>query len=247
MARNSIQKPTTTIEQIIDRLSASRNVCDNRKAADLRELIALAGGAWRGCFEILRFGSMPEGGLAIVCRLKVAGLIWSNGQPVPHDTFVCALGIPNSYPLAAPTVQFLGTVPWCGHVVHRDFLPDASHLPSYLQEYRRLGHGRCCYVRSSQWRPDTGTFAVVLWQVSRLVSLAKGQGEAGSLNPAARDHAQRLATEGGSLPLGRALPYPREDDLERVAAAAVGEFSRQGNEDDVEWVTEDRETSRDVP
>jgi len=246
MTRRELAQPGATTEAIIERLTASENVCDNRRGADLQELLTLSRGPWRERFEILRFASMEEGALAVVCRLSVTGLVCRDGQPVRHGAFVCALGIPNSYPLAPPTVQFLGTIPWCGHVVHKDFLPEVSQLPPFLQEYLRQGHGRCCYVRSSQWRADVGTLAIALWQVSRLVSFDKTRGEVASLNPMARDYARRLAEDGGSVPLGPPLPYPRVDDLEQVGATAVAETPRTVEGDDVEWLPKETEGQPDA-
>jgi hypothetical protein len=182
VARN----PGPEIEDVIGRLLASTNACDNRKGIDLRELLTLSRGRWRNRLEILQLGSTPERALVTVCRLQLAGLGWSDGQPTRQDSFVCAVSIPSCYPLSLPGAQFLGAIPWCGHVVHKDFLPEESRLPSHLQEYLRLGHGKCCYMRSSQWMPDACTLAIVLWQVSRLVTLEKSYGEPASLNPTGR-------------------------------------------------------------
>ena len=58
------------MEEIIGQLMASENVCDNRKGVDLTQLLTLSRGRWRGRFGILRLGSTPEGGLAVVCALE---------------------------------------------------------------------------------------------------------------------------------------------------------------------------------
>ena len=239
-------KTCKTTADIVQRLVASKNVCDQRKGADLQELVALSRGPWGSRVEVLEFGSLPEGGLAVVCRLSVPGLIWSEGQPIRHGDFVCVLGIPNSYPLAPPTVQFLGAIPWCGHVVHKDSMPDVSQLPAFLQEYRRQGHGRCCYIRSSEWRADIGNLAIVLWQVSRLVSLAKDWGEIASLNPSARDYRQRLAEQTGRLPLGHPLPYPWEESVGQIGAAALAASPQTSPDEDVEWTAKEEEVQPNV-
>lgn len=235
------------MEEIIGQLMASENVCDTRKAVDLTQLLTLSRGRWRDRFGILRMGSTPEGGLAVVCGLEAAGLIWSGDAPVDHGSFICAVSIQNNYPLCVPGVQFLRPVPWCGHVVHKDFLPEASWLPAHLQGYLRQGHGRCCYVRSSQWGSDTGSLAIALWQVSRLVTLTKEHGESGSLNPTARDYALRLGEEGGRLPLGPPLPYPHDDGAEAadtvvVAAAAAPDEDAA----DIEWIDRKEEPDPDA-
>ncbi len=244
MNRETARKHKTGIEKIIERLLASENVCDNRKGNDLNELLILSHKRWRDMFHILRVGSTPEGALAVVCRLQATGLIWSGGQAVRHDSFHCVVGITNSYPLSMPSVQFLEPVPWCGHVVHKDFLPEVSTLSAQWHEYLRQGHGRCCYLRSSQWSPATGTLAIVLWQVSRLVTLSKEWAESVSLNPAARDYALRLIREDGRLPLGESLPYPHDI----VSEIAQSNFAAEGllEGDDIDWSDENEEVARDA-
>jgi len=228
---------------VVERLIASSNVCDNRKGSDLNELLVLSRERWRNRCRVVQLGSTPEGGLAIVCQLQVAGLTWSDGQAVRRDAFRCTIGIANTYPMSMPDVRFLDPVPWCGHVVHRDSLPEASGLPPQLQDYLRQGHGRCCYLRSSQWTPAKGTLVIVLWQVSRLIAFGKGWAEAASLNPAARDHALRLARQPGRLPLGKPLPCPRIVDSQSVRVApADGTLTNDG---DIEWGNTIEEATHD--
>ena len=73
--------------------------------------------------------------------------------------------------------------------------------------------------------------------------MPEGQGEAVSLNPAARDYALRLAGEQGRLPLGAPLPYPHDDGGEGNANANAFE---EDEDDDVEWTNENEEATQDV-
>lgn len=225
------------VQGIIDQLLRSENVCDERKGSDLKQLVQLMEGRWAGRFNILRTAGTLERSLLIVCRLGVSGLIWAGNRPIPNDDFVCTAAIPNYYPLSQPDVRFIGKIPWCCHVVHKDFLPNTTELPADLHEYLRQGDGNCCYMRSSQWSPSA-TLALVFWQVSRLLTFGKSQGEAGSLNPAARDHMLRLTRQGDQLPLGDPLPYPYDDSMEDSQKISVEPACVNDDEadEDVEWI-----------
>jgi len=243
MRTSAKQNSNTKIQKIVKQLLASENVCDQRKGRDLQQLLQLSQGSWRSRFEVLGARTTTDRSLVILCRLQVVGLIWSGDKPVSNNTFICALGIPNNYPLSKPWVKFLGQIPWCCHVVHRDFVPDSKGLPANLQEYLRQGAGNCCYTRTSQWTPSV-TLAIVIWQVSRLLTFSKVWGEAGSLNLAARDYALRTAKEGKiRLPLGEPLAYPHDKypfDGEEVFLDETAQDSE--TEEDIEWVIQPEES-----
>ena len=190
---------------------------------------------WANRFEILGFGGRPDGALSMLCRLRATGLIWQ-GEPGPHDTFTFTVDIPRYYPLSPPGIRFVEPVPFCPHVVHEQFLPAMEHVPPEFQAYLRAGgHGNCCYLRSSQWSSDPAThdLAIVVWQLSRVVTLGKAVGEVQSLNPRARDHALRLA-QADRLPLGKSLPYPSDHGEETQTTPCADEFA----EDDIAWTTD---------
>lgn len=230
------QNSNSKIQKIVQQLLASENVCDQRKGRDLQQLLQLSHGLWRSRFEILGVRTTSDRSLVILCRLQVVGLIWSGDNPVKYNTFICAVGIPNNYPLSKPWIKFLGQIPWCCHVVHQDFVPDTKGLPANLQEYLRQGAGNCCYTRTSQWTPSL-TLAVVIWQVSRLLTFSKVWGEAGSLNLAARDYALRSAKEGKiQLPLGEPLTYPHDEHPFDGEEAFLNGATQDGETgEDIEW------------
>lgn len=205
----TLSQPSAT--DIVNRLLRSPSVCDQRKALDLQNLLALGAGRWKGRFAVVQFAGMADQALGVVCSLKVPGLVWSGGAPAPWDTWLFVLVIPHNYPLSPPSVQFLDrTLPWCSHVVHRDFLPEApADLPPEFQALIREGSGHTCLLRRGDWSPAAASHncAVVVWLLSRVISLNKTHAEAASLNKAARDYTLRLERE-GRLPLGEPLPYP---------------------------------------
>jgi hypothetical protein len=210
----------------------------------LEDLRAQALGRWRSRVEVL--GLMPGEGrsLIVVVRIGAMGQIWSAGRAAACDSFVLALAIPHSYPLQMPVVRFVRPIPFNPHVVHAGHLPMLASLPPELRDYIRDGEGHCCYLKSSQWRPGrTCDLSMVVWMVSRILTLERTYGEAGSLNPVARDAAFRLA-ETKALPLGEPLPYPHELSAGDPAAPAP-QNSRQSppddeseEDEDIEWAPE---------
>lgn len=227
------------LEKVIDLLRESPNVCDKRKARDLGKLIALAGGEWAGRFVPLGADCGAERSLQVMAQLDVSGLAW-RGQPEPYRNWTMAIAVPHNYPMVQPEVRFAGVVPYCSHVIHREFLPDEKGLPPELRQFveavRAGRDGSCCYLRYSQWSPlathDLAT--AVVWQVSRILCGARLFGERGSLNNHARDYYQRLKDE-ERLPLGPPLPIPRRDTgaSETTSQAAVG--GGDDDEDAIEW------------
>jgi hypothetical protein len=212
MNDDKVRNPPRAVRaaDVIERCLASPNACDQRKGADLDHLAAQARHGWDRRFAIEGFAAAARLSLTALCRLHVHGLASLNGRVGPQECFRFALAIPHRYPLSLPVVKFVGDIPYSPHVVHRDFMPESAGLPPELQEYLRMGEGYCCYLRSSQWSIDlSSNLALVVWQVSRLLTLDKVFGEMGSLNPSARDYALRLRDE-GKTPLGPSLPYPSE-------------------------------------
>jgi len=228
-------------EDVIRQLLASDSVCDLRKGNDLARLHTLSQGPWAGRFAFLGFGGNPDGSFTMLCRVHTTGLVWQ-GEALPHDVFTFAAVISRYYPLSLPRIKFADPVPYCPHVVHKEFLPPMAHVPTEFQEYvRKGGHGNCCYLRASQWSSDSAThnLAVVAWQVSRVLTLGKAFGEAQSLNPAARDHARRLA-EDHRLPLGDSLPYPHDDEQQQPTV-----LCGEKPEDVIEWEAPNRGTGQE--
>jgi hypothetical protein len=223
--------PVPHVQLIIDALGASANACDQRKSVDLGELLALGDGVWRGRFALTGFQQGPERSLVALCQLRTPGLVWSGNRAVEHDDFHFALCIPHRYPLAMPIVRFLPPIPYSPHVVLAAHLPEMTGLPASLQEYIRAGEGNCCFMLSSQWDARRSTLAMVVFQISRVVSFTKIHGEVSSLNHVARDTALRLQRE-GRLPLGMCLPYPQETEGAGAEPAAPG----GAIEDDIEVV-----------
>jgi len=231
MAVKTDDKNIPKLEEIVNQLLASENICDKRKGSDLLELLQLSRSLWQGRFDIVGIGgSAQERALVIVCAIQATGLIWADGGPKRHNKFICTLGIPHNYPLSKPNVRFLRDIPFCCHVVHREFVPEAKRLSSRLYEYLRNGEGCCCYIQSADWTPSL-TLSIVLWQVSQLLTFAKSHGEAGSLNPAARDYMQRCIEN--KLPLGKSLPYPH-DQVEILRPLHKKVKGKQ----DIEWISE---------
>ena len=232
------------VHRVIDRLRESPNVCDQRKSRDLGKLRALAEGPWAGRVVLLGVDCGRQWSLDLVLQLDVAGLVW-RGRPEPHRKWTALVAVPHNYPMAMPAVRFVGgVVPYCSHVIHREFLPDEGGLPVELRRFveavRAGRDGACCYLRNAQWSPlTTHDLAMVVWQVGRILTGTRLFGEQGSLNNHARDHYQRLQEE-GHLPLGPGLPAP-------WASAAGGQSGPDGpdltgeldDEDDaIEWVHE---------
>ena len=226
-------RPNTVIQSLLQ----SEDVRDERKALDIQYLDSLSKGQWRERFEVIDFAHAQARALAVICLLRTAGLVWAGNGPARQDAFVFALVLPHTYPLSPPTVRFLKTVPWCCHVVHESFLPEAADLPPDLQAYLREGHGHCCFMKGNEWTSDVAVnnLATVVRQVSRIVSLATWHGELNSLNPTALDHAQRMRKR-GELPLGPALPYPREDGGQDAAGDGAAPDGDGVEEEAVEWL-----------
>jgi len=231
-----------SVKQVVGQLLASKNGSDRRKGNDFSTLMNLGLGQWQGRFELLGFASGPRRYLAGICAMQADGLVWSAGQPTPNSTWLFTIGVAPNYPKIMPVVGFQRPMCWCPHVVHRDFLPRADGLPPELQEYLREGEGHCCYMRSEDWAADAAThnLAIVVWQVSRILTLSKWWGEVNSLNKAARDHALRLKEE-GRLPLGRPLAMPQlgwheEGSVETATGVAQGD-----EDDDIEWCETQKE------
>ena len=125
-----------------------------------------------------------------------------------------------------PHVKF-APAPFNPHVIHQGFLPERRGLPAELYTYvDQQGDGHTCYLRGSQWSLDGSTLALVVWQISRIVTLTAFHGESVSLNTAARDHALRLAEE-GRLPLGPALPPP--------AGGAISLDEHRSAMEEIQW------------
>jgi hypothetical protein len=146
--------------------------------------------------------------------------------------------VPHSYPLSVPAVRFTGAVPHCPHIVHASFLSNTAGMPSELQQFLRLGHGYCCYIRAAQWSSDISyCLALVIWQVSRILVLDKVFGEAVSLNASARDCALRLREE-GKTPLGLPLPHPalRRSPDSHASPTHVEAKRLDSDNDDIDWI-----------
>lgn len=226
------------LHEVAGRYLASANTSDQRKGHDLAVLRRLAAGLWAGRFAVPACGSGPGRELVLLCRMGATGLIWSGERAVRHDDFAFAMLVPHTYPLAMPQVRFVQVVPFNPHVVHREHLPALGHLSAELQAYLRQGHdGVCCYLRSAQWSPDTScNLALVVWQVSRILTGKARHGEVNSLNPAARDEMLRLAEE-KKLPLGDPLAYPHEEDAAEEGETPEAEPAFAFAEgEDIEWV-----------
>jgi len=226
------------LEKVVNRLRESPNVCDQRKARDLEKLLALAEGPWAGRFVPLGADCGGNRSLQVVAQLDVPGLAW-RGQPEPHQNWTMVIAVPHNYPMVQPEVRFAGVVPYCPHVVHREFLPDEKGLPPELRQFveavRAGRDGSCCYLRNSDWSPlathDLAT--AVCFQVSRILCGARLFGERGSLNNHARDYYQRLEDE-GRLPLGPALPVPWGTAAAEATSHAAG---GDDEEDAIEWIS----------
>lgn len=222
-------------DQIMRRLLQAENPCDQRKGRDLGILLRLLAERWRQ--QVCILGAYPgdDGSLGLVFCLQVKGLVWGNDIPVVRDTFEFVLGIPRNYPLILPSVQFVGLIPYNPHVVHPEFIPSTVGLPTELQVYARQGAGCCCFLRHTQWHTDLShNLALVLWQVSRILTLNKVFGEARSLNQAARDYVIHLQRE-DRLPLGPPLPLPE------VSTGSHPDWeieSEEESEEDMIWLTD---------
>ncbi len=229
-----------TIETVIERCRGSKNVCDIRKAHDLEHVRELATGLWKDRLIVEGLFGTPDLSLAIICRLRVMGLIWNAGRAVPRDSFRLLLLMPHNYPLSIPRVQFVTEIPFCPHVVHASFLPPVAGLPADLQTYLRMGQGQCCFVRAGQWSrdPDCDS-ATVLWQVSRILCLDVMFGEKGSLNASARETAIRMRDE-GKTPLGLPLPLPGRSEVAGQGVLPVGNSGENSDAiTDIEWIEDE--------
>ena len=200
------------VHRVVERLCESPNVCDQRKSRDVGRLQALADGPWSDRVVLVGIDCGRQWSLDLVVQLDVAGLAW-RGRAEPHRPWTMLVAVPHNYPMAMPAVRFVGgVVPYCPHVIHREFLPDEARLPVELRQFveavRAGRDGACCYLRGAQWSPlTTHDLAMVVWQVGRILTGTRLFGEQGSLNNHARDHYQRLQDE-GRLPLGPGLPAP---------------------------------------
>lgn len=229
------------VGRVIERLLESPSVCDQRKSGDLQTLKELAEGPWSGRLVLLGVDCGRQRSMDVVVQLDVPGLVW-RGRPEPHRNWTMILAVPHNYPLALPDVRFAGpAVPYCSHVIHREFLPDENGLPPELRQFveavRAGRDGACCYLRHSQWSPlTTHNLAMVVWQVSRILSGTRLFGERGSLNRHANDHYQQLK-DTDKLPLGPALPVPFSDLVD--GQPNYSEEDAGGEEEEaIEWTSE---------
>ena len=205
----STQPPEALTVEIVERLTASDNLDDQRKGSDIAEVLRLSQDIWKGRLDILDFAAGENRSLVVDFRMITPGLIWDGGHPIPHDLFHLKVALQHNYPAFQPSFRFEGKVPWSMHVVHKQFIPDVEDLAPEIQAYLRQGHGNCCALRSWSRDVNTHSLAICLQQVSGIVSMDIYRGEAYSLNRQARDHTLRLAAE-HRLPLGPPLPYPTE-------------------------------------
>ena len=232
------------VHRVIDRLCKSPNVCDQRKSRDIGKLQALAEGPWSGRVALLGVDCGRQWSLDLVLQLDVAGLVW-RGRPEPHRKWTVLVAVPHNYPMAMPGARFVGgVVPYCSHVIHREFLPDEGGLPAELRQFveavRAGRDGACCYLRNAQWSPlTTHDLAMVVWQVGRILTGTRLFGEQGSLNNHARDYYQRLQEE-GQLPLGPGLPTPWASSADGQSGPdgpdLTGELDDEG--DAIKWTDE---------
>jgi hypothetical protein len=110
-------------------------------------------------------------------------------------------------------------------------------LRQFVEAVRAGRDGACCYLRPDQWSPlTTHDLAVVVWQVSRILSGTRLYGERGSLNHHACDHYQRLQEE-GRLPLGPALPLPWGNGACDGTRRVPGD-GEDGDEEAIEWISQ---------
>ncbi|OHB85855.1 MAG: hypothetical protein A2V98_22235 [Planctomycetes bacterium RBG_16_64_12] len=229
------------LEQVVDRLRESPNVCDQRKARDIHKLKALAEGLWSGRLVPVGADCGRQRSLDVIVQLDMPGLVW-RGQPEPHRNWTMMIAVPHNYPTVQPEVRFVGRdIPYCSHVIHREFLPDEKGLPLELRQFveavRAGRDGECCYLRYKQWSPLTthDLARAVTWQVSRILTGAKLFGERGSLNNHARDYYQRLHEE-KRLPLGPALPMPLGEAVGDPSSADPK--AGDDDEDAIEWISQ---------
>ncbi|MBN2564803.1 MAG: hypothetical protein JXB46_03750 [Candidatus Eisenbacteria bacterium] len=224
---------------VVARLKASPNVCDQRKGRDVEALMALAQGKWSSRFSLVRAFPGPQRSLTLLCELVISGLVWRN-QPEPHSDWLIALGLPWNYPLAMPGAGFLRDVPYNPHVSHRAFALEprglSAELHRYVEELRSGRDGGICFVRASQWTADsTRDLALLIWQISRILSGNVLYGEAAALNHSARDHYLRLKQE-GKLPLGPSLPFPHENGSLQGHFAEQAHAAVSDEDPDIEWM-----------
>lgn len=227
------------VADIVRQLQGSANAWDQRKGVDLTEILALSQNEWRDRVALRAFARGPRRTLlAIVNLAGTKSLVWE-GKPTQVDKFTFAMAIHNSYPQSMPFVKFMVPVPFNPHVVNLAFLPDdTAGIPAELQAYLRQGSGNMCFLRSEQWNPARDSLAVVIWQVSRILS-GRIRAEAASLNQAARDFL--LRGEPG-FELGPPLPFP----CAGRSSAAVPPWEAEGA-CDVEWLDgESEEADRDA-
>ena len=241
---------------VIRRLMESKNVCDQRKARDLRTLQDLSRGAWAGRLAVLGVLVRPESGsFVVIVRLHANGLVWRDEAPQPNAVWALALEVPTNYPMAMPGCAFIGEVPYNPHFTHKAFMPDPAGLPAPMQQFLRTLRDRgtdgvCCYARHSEWKPDLEhDLARVILQASRILTGAHLWGEHGSLNNHARDYYLRLGSE-GKLPLGPALSFgaasvSQEEDAEEIVLDGPAEEEKPaaaqkqaGADDDMEFTEE---------
>jgi hypothetical protein len=140
-----------------------------------------------------------------------------------------------SYPFASPGWQFVGDcIPFAPHVLARDPAMSERDLPSELIHFvaalRARDAGWTCI---GDWSPlrRTHNLAILFWRCSRLICGSRFVGEEASLDPLARDHFARLASE-GELPLGPPLSYPGFDSPESTP-------KYEQAEDVIEWLDEE--------
>ena len=193
-------------------LLQSPNAGDRRKGRDLAQLAELEAGQWAGLFRLRGARPGPQRTLCILADLHVCGLVWDGTAPRIHNDWQLLLGVLHSYPLAEPAAAFSGApTPFNPHVLDKNFAPQASGLAPEMRRFLTAAHdGACCWTVASQWRPTLSyTLALVVRQVSRILTGSLLYCEKYSLNDLANDHYLVLARE-GRLPLGPSLPVPRD-------------------------------------
>jgi len=208
VASNSEREKISRVNEVLGKSDQS---CKVRVRLDLENTIHMEQTQWKGRVELLEL--IPKNDVVdLLFRLDVCALVLQDEQPILHEGFALLMQIPKRYPLLKPRVQLVGpTIPWNPHVLHGAVAEE--RLPVELRPYAHLGRGTCCYINN--WSADirNHNLPLVIAQISRVLTLTRFHGEAGTLNPEARDDAIRRK-ERGELPLGPALPFPLLDQLD---------------------------------
>jgi len=200
-----------------DKLCESDNPIDQRKGRDLRRVLELSQGVWKGLVTPLEVLPGAEGAIALLANIKCAGLYYNGYEPIAHDLWTCAAILGSRYPLSMPLLQFVGRIPYAAHVINADFPPPRNEreLPEELARYLRAiregqQNGATCFCTHESWDPCSLEFDIAraLYQASRILSGRAFHAEAGALNRSARDWFLMLAEKPDGLPLGPCLPFP---------------------------------------